>query len=80
VIGSGSSTDAFRLQRVKVMEKNDLKWGDNMSNLVLSGAPRNFVFATFLAGHCSHSYLVSSSESVIQLFKELLLVKWASIL
>lgn len=65
VIGSGSSTDTFRLQGVQVMEflRNCLKWGDNIAKLVLSGAPRNFLDQTSLAGNCSHSYLVPSSES-----------------
>jgi hypothetical protein len=38
----------------------------NTFNLVLSGTPRNFLFPTLLAGHCNHSYLVPSSERVIQ--------------
>jgi hypothetical protein len=60
VIGSSSSTDTFRLQGVQGMEflKICLKWGDNMSNLVMSGALKNFLDPPFLAGHCSHSFAV----------------------
>ncbi|XP_027336844.1 protein SIEVE ELEMENT OCCLUSION C [Abrus precatorius] len=59
VIGSGSSNDVFRLQGVQVMEflRNCSEWGE------LSGAQRNFLDPTFLAGSCTHSYLVPSREN-----------------
>ncbi|KAK7312032.1 hypothetical protein RJT34_10579 [Clitoria ternatea] len=62
VIGSGSSSDIFRLQGVKVMEflRKCSELGENIANLELSSVPRNFLDSTFLAGSCRHSYSVPS--------------------
>lgn len=68
VIGSGSSTDIIRLQEKQRMEllKQYNEWGENVDKLGLLGAIRNFLDPTLLAGPCSHSYLVPSSEGLTQ--------------
>ncbi|KAK7306177.1 hypothetical protein VNO77_44103 [Canavalia gladiata] len=65
VIGSGSSNNVFRLQGKQVMEflRNCSVWGENIAKLGLSGALRNFLDPTFLAGSCGHSYMVPSTEN-----------------
>ncbi|OIV97496.1 hypothetical protein TanjilG_11020 [Lupinus angustifolius] len=67
VFGSGSLTNIMRLQGEKVMEllKKYHEWGENVPKLGLLGAIRNFLDPTFVAGPCSHFYLVPSSEEVI---------------
>ncbi|KAE9607996.1 putative sieve element occlusion [Lupinus albus] len=67
VFGSGSLTNILRLQGEKVMEvlKKYHEWGENVHKLGLLGAIRNFLDPTFVAGPCSHFYIVPSSEELI---------------
>ena len=68
VFGSGSSDDIIGLQGMHLMEflgKYD-EWGEDVDKLGLLGAARNFLDPTFVAGPCNHSYLVPSSEGLIQ--------------
>ncbi|KAG5146961.1 hypothetical protein JHK84_032504 [Glycine max] len=67
VIGCGgsSSTDILRLQGMQVMEflRKCSEWRENITNLGLHGALRNFLDPHFVEGSCNHSYFVSSREN-----------------
>ncbi|CAL0320387.1 unnamed protein product [Lupinus luteus] len=67
VFGNGSLTNILRLQGEKVVEllKKYHEWGENVHKLGLLGAIRNFLEPSFVAGPCSHFYLVPSNEELI---------------